>query len=74
MSLHLHHVTAEDADRDRRRTPLDLTNDAIEQQRQRNIVQQSLQIDRLEAGHDAGLAARGALLDRAIRRIVAGRQ
>jgi hypothetical protein len=30
--------------------------------------------DRLQAGHDAGLAARGALLDRAIRRIVAGRQ
>jgi hypothetical protein len=29
--------------------------------------------DRLAAGHDAGLAARGALLDRAIRRIVAGR-
>jgi hypothetical protein len=29
--------------------------------------------DRLQAGHDAGLAARGALLDRAIRRIVAGR-
>jgi hypothetical protein len=27
----------------------------------------------LRAGHDAGLAARGALLDRAIRRIVAGR-
>jgi hypothetical protein len=72
--ISLHHATADDADRDRRRAPLDLTNDAIEQQRQRNIVQQSLQIDRLEAGHDAGLAARGALLDRAIRRIVAGRR
>jgi hypothetical protein len=46
MSLHLHHVTTDDADRDRRRTPLDLTNAEIEQQRQRSIVQQQLQLDR----------------------------
>jgi hypothetical protein len=29
------------------RAPLDLTNDAIEQQRQRSIVQSQIQIDRL---------------------------
>jgi predicted RNase H-like nuclease (RuvC/YqgF family) len=47
MSIHLHHVTADDADRDRRRTPHDLTNAEIEEQRQRSIVQSQLQIDRL---------------------------
>jgi uncharacterized protein YhaN len=46
MSIRLHHVTAADADRDRRRTPLDLTNAEIERQRQLSIVQQQLQLDR----------------------------
>jgi hypothetical protein len=63
--ISLHHVTADDADRDRRRTPLDLTNDAIERSYHTSIAEMT--VDLADANERANNAER--LLAEANRKI-----